>query len=376
MSRQVPALSVVIVGTIWPTVGGVASAIEDQRAALEGLGLRVRIVNTGERRRAEPNAVRFENVTAAFRDAVRVFRSIARGREPVAAIHTTGSPILPLLRVMALVLATRLAGARVVLHLHGYDFETEVARAGRAYRLVGRAVGRLVSSVVALHPTMAQAAESLFHATVVVIPNGVAVRPLAPDESGEPRARRALFVGTVGRRKGLLELLEATRQSRVPVDVVGGPGEEPLEAHQAVLAAGRDLVVAELVVFHGEVPRTKVQTLLERTSVFVLPSHAEGLPVSLLEAMERGVPVVVTDVGGMGSLVRSSGGGVVVKVGDPAGIARATATIVADPTLRRRMGDAARRAIVEAHDRASVSTALADVYRAAAFRDRESDGRA
>jgi hypothetical protein len=40
------------------------------------------------------------------------------------------------------------------------------------------------------------------------------------------------------------------------------------------------------------------------------------------------------------------------------------------------MGDAARRAIVEAHDRASVSTALADVYRAAAFRDRESDGRA
>jgi glycosyltransferase involved in cell wall biosynthesis len=92
--------------------------------------------------------------------------------------------------------------------------------------------------------------------------------------------------------------------------------------------------------------------------------------------MERGVPVVVTDVGGMGSLVRSSGGGVVVKVGDPAGIARATATIVADPTLRRRMGDAARRAIVEAHDRASVSTALADVYRAAAFRDRESDGRA
>ena len=374
MSRQSQALSVVIIGTTWPTVGGVASAIEDQRAALERVGLRVRIVNTGERRRTEPNAVRLENVTAVFRDVGRVFRSIGRGREPLAAIHTTGSPILPLLRVLALVLATRLAGARVVLHLHGYDFESEVARAGRAYRLVGWAVGRLTSAVVALHPAMARAAESLFPTRVVVVPNGVAVRPLPSDGVERTRARRALFVGTVGRRKGLLELLEATRLSQVPVDVVGGPGEESMDAHQEVLAAGRDMAETGLVVFHGEVPRTRVQTLLESTSVFILPSHAEGLPVSLLEAMERGVPVVVTDVGGMGALVRSSGCGIVVAVGDAGGIASATERIVSDGALRRRMGDAARRAIVETHNQTSVSTALVDVYRAAACRGRERDG--
>ena len=366
MSRGPSDLSVVLVGTTWPTVGGVASAIEDQRAGLEKVGVKVRVVNTGAFRRAGPNTIRLENVTAALRDSLRVFQSIRRGRERLAAIHTVGSPLLPLLRVLALVIGARLAGARIVLHLHGFDFEREVAKGRRTYRRVGRIVGRFVSCVVALHPAMAEAAESLLATKIVVVTNGVAVRPLGSPEGEETRVRRALFVGTVGRRKGVLDLLDAARKAQVPVDVVGGSGEEPTEAHQAVLAEGQSMVAEGLAVFHGEVPRTQVQALLESTSVFVLPSHAEGLPVSLLEAMERGVPVVVTDVGGMGTLVRSAGCGIVVPVGDVDAIAGAMGRIVSDAELRRQMGAAGRRTIVQEHDRTSVGTTLADLYRAVA----------
>jgi glycosyltransferase involved in cell wall biosynthesis len=374
MTHEPSGLSVVVVGTAWPTVGGIASAIEDQRAALEELGVSVRVINTGESRRAAPNTVRIENVTAALNDSLRVFRSIRRGGERLAAIHTVASPLLPLVRVLGLVLGARLAGARVVLHLHGFDFEREVARGRRAYRLVGRMVGRLVDRAIALHPVMAQAAESLLGSQVVVIANGVAVRPLGSADEGRPRVRRALFVGTVGRRKGVLDLLGAARKSRIPVDVVGGPGEEPIEAHRAVVAEGRDVIQAGLAVFHGELARSRVQELLETTSVFILPSHAEGLPVSLLEAMERGVPVVVTDVGGMGALVGSSRCGIVVSVGDVDGIATAMERIVMDAELRRRMGAAARRTIVEEYDRTLVGAALANLYRAVARGGTESRG--
>jgi glycosyltransferase involved in cell wall biosynthesis len=162
------------------------------------------------------------------------------------------------------------------------------------------------------------------------------------------------------------DLLEAARRARVPVDLVGGSGEEPAEAHQQMLATGRQMVEEGLAVFHGEVPRAKVQELLETTSVFVLPSHAEGLPVSLLEAMERGVPVVVTDVGGMGMVVRAARCGIVVPVADVDALAAAIGRIVADPELGRQMGASGRQAIVQEYDRLAVGTTLMTLYRAVA----------
>jgi glycosyltransferase involved in cell wall biosynthesis len=86
--------------------------------------------------------------------------------------------------------------------------------------------------------------------------------------------------------------------------------------------------------------RTDVADLLAAADFFVLPSRAEGLPISLLEAMSHHLPVVCTRVGGNPELVTDGVHGALVPAGDPEALAAAMERLALDPDLRRRQGEA------------------------------------
>jgi glycosyltransferase involved in cell wall biosynthesis len=87
--------------------------------------------------------------------------------------------------------------------------------------------------------------------------------------------------------------------------------------------------------------------LLAECDVFVLSSIAEGMPVTLMEAMASGLPVVATDVGGVASVVEDGVTGTLVPARDPRALANALETYVADESLRRRHGAAGHDRAVE-----------------------------
>lgn len=86
--------------------------------------------------------------------------------------------------------------------------------------------------------------------------------------------------------------------------------------------------------------RNDVADLLAASDIFVLPSRAEGLPMSILEAMSHRLPVVCTPVGGNPELVFDGEHGRLVPVDDPSALAEALAALVSDPLLRQRQGEA------------------------------------
>ena len=104
-------------------------------------------------------------------------------------------------------------------------------------------------------------------------------------------------------------------------------------------------LVAELglegqVLLLGEVG--DVAGLLARGRLFVLPSRSEGISLTLLEAMARGLPVVATRVGGTPEVVVDGETGLLVPPGDPAALADAILRLQRDPEAGRRMGEAGR----------------------------------
>jgi sugar transferase (PEP-CTERM/EpsH1 system associated) len=176
-----------------------------------------------------------------------------------------------------------------------------------------------------------------------------------------------LIVGTVGRltpvkdQRFLLQAVAHMRDCspelsrRLRVIIVGdGPLREELES----LAGELDL--GAVTWFTGD--RDDVAALLNTLDVFVLPSMAEGISNTLLEAMACGLPVVVTAVGGNLELVEEGFNGSLVPVGEPRAMARALARLLGNDTERARLGDNARQRACQSFDWNNTVADYLDVY--------------
>jgi glycosyltransferase involved in cell wall biosynthesis len=109
-----------------------------------------------------------------------------------------------------------------------------------------------------------------------------------------------------------------------------GPARPQLERLAAELGVGDRLVITGW--------RDDARSYLETLDLFVLPSHFEGFPLSAVEAMLAGRPVVATDVGGVAELVVHGATGLLVPRGDPEALSRSIRTLLDDPERRQRMG--------------------------------------
>lgn len=114
-------------------------------------------------------------------------------------------------------------------------------------------------------------------------------------------------------------------------------GEGPLSGELRELKEKLDL--SAHVHFLGG--REDIPELLRSFDIYVLSSKSEGLPIALLEAMAIGLPIVATDVGGVGEVIRHDGNGLLVESGDPRALAEAIERLAGDRVLRARLGEAA-----------------------------------
>lgn len=187
----------------------------------------------------------------------------------------------------------------------------------------------------------------------------------------EPGARLELVLNGIA-APGAVDMAERERvrdELRLSPDAfavvyVGGLEERkhPLTAAEAVLELGRSGQEAVLLVA-GDGPqradlerlagpsvrvlgfRDDAHTLLAAADAFVMPSEREGLSLALLEAMGRGLPVVVSD--GVGNPEAVGDAGIVVPLGDSGALARELGRLAAEPAERARLGEAGRRRVEE-----------------------------
>jgi glycosyltransferase involved in cell wall biosynthesis len=112
----------------------------------------------------------------------------------------------------------------------------------------------------------------------------------------------------------------------------------------------------------GPVEHGRVLDLMRKTDIFLLPSHGEGFPNSLVEAMAAGMASVVTPVGAVPEMV-ADGGALVIPVGDAGALRSAIERLAADHELRRRLGKEAQRAVCARYTPSSALCPLAEAYR-------------
>lgn len=357
-----------------PTTGGIPTFV----AGLVGSGwLRgradVSFLNTTPRSVKHPGRLDVANLRAALRESVTLFR-LSR-RADVVHLNVAAAPALPLTRALALAVPARVAGACVIVHAHTGRLDRAAASPG--YRLLLRAVGRVASIVIVVSRAGERAARPLCR-RVEYLPNGIDAGAFRAACAG--RREGVVFVGTVCERKGLLDLrdaLVAVRErhgGRVPfsVVIVGDGRQEGPGAERRVRAAYEAAGLAPAVRFVGALSHEDVVGVLGGAAVFCLPSHWEGSPLSLLEAMASGLAPVAAGVGDVPEILDGGAAGLLVPPRDPAALADALERVALDEDLRTRLADAARCRVVAEYTNDRVVERLFGLYLELAARRRHS----
>lgn len=287
----------------------------------------------------------------------RLLRFLAQERFDI--VHTHNVKVGLAGRVLG-----RLAGAPVVIHtMHGstWSMETPFAR---------RSVHALLERTSSLCADMLLAQSRCDHDSFVkmrvvppdkirIIGNGVDLSRFDPTRVGhDARAREraalgvrpdeilVVFAGRIVREKGVEEIYSAAEEllsHGIRVAMVGRDdierGDSPSEAARAAAERGRVLMLGE---------RRDMPNVYAASDIVGLASWREGLPRVLIEGAAMGKPLAASDVRGCREVVRANETGLLFEVKNPRSLTHALTALAKDPSLRAKLGDAAReRALTE-----------------------------
>ncbi len=339
-------------------VSGITTVILDLGARLTERGCQVALATPGTHRRAPPGVMHwrvegeepFANLDLAWRTARELWKQ--RGEWGLVHVHQGH------LQTLASALLSRILGRPVVTTIH--------AKPKHVGGLRGLVLKGSLRALLAFSTDRTYVSEHT-RATVgspgIVIPNGIDANRVR-NALGDRQTLRAelsldgFVVAFVGRRtasKGYFDLIEAVRRARKRGTMLAilAIGDVPPEERDRESRAAHDLGSQLRII---DRPDDYLRPL-SAADAFALPSYAEGLPISVLEAMAAGLPVVASRVGGIPEVVHDGRHGLLVAPGDIDMLCQRLTSLLSDPNLRASLASAALERV-----RAFDANATADAY--------------
>jgi len=284
---------------------------------------------------------------------------ILRGKVSFMHVHTAmrGS----FWRKTFFIATARIMGVPSILHLHGSEMKTFYQALPKFGKKMVKWSLENADVVVVLSESWEKFILNAAEKANVVIINNYVTLPTVVTEKKSEESFNVLFLGILGERKGVFDLLQAWPQvlkNRPTAKLlVGGNGE--IEKSKQLAAR---LGISHSVEFLGWVNEVEKQSLLEYAHVFVLPSYNEGLPMSVLEAMSYQVPVVTSAVGGIPELIKSGENGLLVEPGDQSALSSALIKLGLDVKYRNIIAKAGRKRVKESFSDQTVIPKLEHIY--------------
>ena len=268
------------------------------------------------------------------------------------------------------------AGKKIVLHQHGGEWEEYYSSLDARTRNKIGEVLRMADVFLVLSPAYKEFFEDKFGIEgIKVFPNAIKVPEIeteatssltekaagvveivpcnGPDLTNDAQngAIKLLFLGRICEAKGIRELVEAVRIINTEILRIVGEGER-LELSTAGIFedASLEALIAkypEFIRYAGWVTGEAKEKLLKENDIFILPSYFEGMPVSVLEAMAYGKPVIATNVGGIPMMIENGVSGLLIEPKSTQAIVDAIKYMLDNPDAMKQMGRNAYRTVKE-----------------------------
>lgn len=331
--------------------GGIAMWTERYLNACDQADISCDLVNTAAVGKIAVQTTGKRNLFDELRRTLRMHRDLSRAlnAEPYDVAHlNTSIGLFGIIRDYGLAKRIHKRGIPIVLHFHcDIPFWT---RKTIIQRYLGKIL-KLTAVNFVLCDNSARYLQERYGVESIKVPNFVDDALVADGKEIRDDLKTVCFVGRITDDKGAAELYEAARRHPdVRFDLVG-----ELSAQMAKAPS------PDNVRFLGLLPHNEVTTVLDAADAFVFPTHSEGFSLALAEAMARGLPCIVTDVGANADMVEDKGG-VVVPARDAEAISAALAAIK-DPRVRRQMSEWNIQKVNEQYLTATLMQRFAEEYR-------------
>jgi teichuronic acid biosynthesis glycosyltransferase TuaC len=238
-------------------------------------------------------------------------------------------------------MAARKFGLKSLCTLHGSDINIYPHYSNLIYRDSKLGMAFTDSLIAVSGLVKKRALEILPDARVDVITNGVNTETFKTRGNKKTSERRIIFVGRLTEDKGVKELLKAfahiyRKHPDTRLVLIGEP-----VLREWISGFIRENALEKAVEMTGGVPHETLPEHYGKGHLFVLPSYSEGMPVSMLEAMAMGLPVVISAVGGVPEIIRHGENGLLVKPRSVDDIVEKVSLLLENPDLARKIKETA-----------------------------------
>jgi len=306
---------------------------------------------------------RFIKVIVAVMGLIQTAFQLRFGK--IELVHIHGSDKISSLRkLFYFKLVKLISRCKVIYHFHGADFATQYPNTPKTLQKQFKRFFEGADLVICLSNSWKVIIKDMAPAAKIkILPNAVRMPALTHRTFNRQRRFRMVFLGLIGKRKGVFDLLQVVKDLKAKgYDfelIIGGNGRV-----NELLKKVTDLGLKEIVHYRGWISASERDELLNNVDVYVLPSYGEGLPMSLLEAMSYGVPVVSSYVGGIPELITDGKNGLLIEPGDIDALSGNLEMLMTDEARRSEIGLMGRKKVDADHNLEKNVFQLEELYRA------------
>lgn len=259
-------------------------------------------------------------------------------------------------RKIIILLLVKMFNKKYIIHIHGSETKKFL---NNSHKLIFEAYRFLLKKsdvVIVLSDSWLDYFKSICDsANIFVVKNSVNI-PVV--DAGEVSCGEILFLGEIGRRKGFYDIID-----------IWGKIEKSFPDINFMVCGGFEVGFDEKLIhqfksinYMGWINKNQKNKILSARPIFILPSYNEGLPMSLIEAMSYGCPVVATNVGGIPELINNNVNGFMIDPGDKDKLLDIISVLIDDKILANRIGEVARQDIELNFSAEKTLKSVQDIY--------------
>lgn len=339
---------VLVIGPTPPPYHGVSVVTE--MILNSNLQKRFRIVHldiADRRTLSNIGTIDFTNIYLTFKFFF-CFLKLCLSENPKIVYLPISQGIWGYLRDCLFLIPAKLFQRKVIIHLHGGYFREFYEKSNKILKMIIKWTLKDVQRAIVL----GQRLKYIFHGLIpddriTVLPNGIKrefiekLKGNFQNQKLKPNISSILFLGSLLKTKGLMDLIQAvslvvTKRKNVNFVFAGEmrSNKEKKEVEGFINRNG----IQSFIKFPGVVTGERKARLILSSDIFILPSHSEGQPLTVLEAMAAGLPVITTNVGVLTETVIDCENGFIVEKKNPREIAEKILLLLEDEKLRIKMG--------------------------------------